>query len=159
MFLPQLHLSPGIEECEPRHANTGLKIISHHHKGGSINYGMGGLKISFKIYPKSGFGILWSMTLSAGEWWSTNSLQQKADDGLYRLTTIIDKSSFFSSIKSLIEDLCLWYIVQIYSSCRHCVSSVTFSMHHTPMFPMCTLLLFLRLILFEPWMRLYSKFL
>ncbi len=32
---------------------------------------------------------------SAGEWPSTYSLQQKADDGLYRLTTITFKFSFF----------------------------------------------------------------
>ncbi len=32
---------------------------------------------------------------SAGEWLSTYSLQQKADDGLYRLTVITFKFSFF----------------------------------------------------------------
>ena len=35
---------------------------------------------------------------SAGEWLSTYSLQQKADDCLYRLTTITSKFSFFPNV-------------------------------------------------------------
>ena len=34
---------------------------------------------------------------STGEWPSTYSLQQKTDDGLYRLTIITFKFSFFSN--------------------------------------------------------------
>ncbi len=49
---------------------------------------------------------------SAGEWPSTYSLQQKADDGLYRLTTITFKLSFFPII---VVTIC--YIWSIAVSC------------------------------------------
>ena len=41
---------------------------------------------------------------STGEWPSAYSLQQKADDGLYRLTTITVKFSFFPIVRSISDD-------------------------------------------------------
>ncbi len=46
----------------------------------------------------------------AGEWPSTHSLQQKADDGLYRLTTITFKFSFFPNVKLQNPQVCFFWI-------------------------------------------------
>ncbi len=47
---------------------------------------------------------------SASEWPSTYSLQQKADDGLYRLTGITFKFSFFPNAQYLLSKILLFSV-------------------------------------------------
>ncbi len=76
-------------------------------------------------------------TSSAGGWPSTYSLGQKDDDGLYRLTIITFKFSFFSNVDKTDEDPiwltfsllpirhgCNYYHHQSYKICFYCFISV-----------------------------------